>query len=465
MKKSDHSKKTPKAAFIKKGNLAAGVSVHDPMLFTEEKGKYYIFGTHFASAVSSDLRNWEHLTGEFDGRDKLFSDLFDDSCDHFKFIKGFKGRFKDVWAPDVSYNPYLKKYVMYLCSSGSYIKSSISMATADRPEGPYRFEERLLDSGFTRETVSETNIKRVMGKKYDGGRYLKKNGNYNNLAYPNCIDPNTFHDEKGRFWMVYGSWSGGIFLLEIDEKSGKLIHPAENKKEHVDPYYGRRLIGGGHKSIEGPYVLYDPVSRYYYLFVSFGWLARDGGYQIRLFRSKAPEGPYTDMKGRTFGRVPHHEDYGLKLMGNYGFPSLQTAYKAPGHCSAFIDEDGAMYVVYHQRFDDETQRHEPRVHRLFRTKDGWLTAAPFATKDEEELDKAPDGKYFLVCHGSDISGEIHSANEVTVKGGVVLELKIKTPEKSRAIFRQTDEAGNDIIALSWVSENLSFWAVKYNGGK
>ena len=74
------------------------------------------------------------------------------------------------------------------------------------------------------------------------------------------------------------------------------------------------------------------------------------------------------------------------------------------------------------------------------------------------------GKYFLVCHGSDISGEIHVANEIIIEGGEVKELNIKIPEKSRAIFRQTDEAGNDIITLSWVSENKSFWAVKYNGG-
>ena len=455
---------------MKKGKLTAGATVHDPMLFTEKKGKYYIFGTHFTSAVSNDLRSWKQLTGEFGGGEKLFSDLFDESCDHFKFVKGFKGKFKDVWAPDVSYNPYLKKYVMYLCSSGSYIKSIISMATADKPEGPYKFEERLLDSGFTKETIEETNIKRVMGKKYDGGRYLKKNGNYNNLAYPNCIDPNTFHDEDGRFWMVYGSWSGGIFLLEIDEKTGRLIHPAENKKEHVDPYYGRRLIGGGHKSIEGPYILYDKVSGYYYLFVSYGWLARDGGYQIRLFRAKKPEGPYVDMKEQTFGRGPHHEPYGLKLMGNYSFPSLSVGYKAPGHCSAFIEEgkvsghgkaSDEMYVVYHQRFDDGTERHEPRVHRLLRTKDGWLTAAPFAVNGDEELYKAPDGKYFLVRHGSDISGEVHEAEEVNISKGEVRELNIKIPEKSRAIIRQTDEAGNDIIAITWVSENESFWAVKY----
>ncbi len=449
---------------IAKGNLSAGATVHDPMLFSEGKGKYYIFGTHYTSAVSSDLRTWKQLTGEFEGRERLFADLFDKSCDHFRFCGGFRGKFFDVWAPDVSYNPYLKKYVMYFCSSGSYIKSSISMAVSDIPEGPYRFKERLLDSGFTAQTAGDTNIKKVLGSSADVSHYLKKNGNYNNLTYPNCIDPNTFHDSDGRFWMVYGSWSGGIYLLEIDEKTGRPIHPKGNKKEHVDPYYGRRLIGGGHKSIEGPYILYDAVSGYYYLFVSFGWLARDGGYQIRLFRSVDPEGPYTDMKGQTFGRVPRHDPYGLKLMGNYDLPSLEVPYKAPGHNSVFIDSDGAIYLVYHQRFADGTERHEPRVHRLFRTANGWLTAACFAKSDERVLEydeSLLNGEFHMVCHGTDISGEIHEAEKVHIKNGVIVEKNIEISRDSSAIIRQTDEAGNDTIAISLVSGNLSYWAVKY----
>ena len=50
--------------------------------------------------------------------------------------------------------------------------------------------------------------------------------------------------------MVYGSWSGGIFLLEIDKTTGLVIHPEADKANNVDPYYGKRLLGGGHISIE-----------------------------------------------------------------------------------------------------------------------------------------------------------------------------------------------------------------------
>ena len=101
-------------------------------------------------------------------------------------------------------------------------------------------------------------------------------------------------------WMVYGSWSGGIFLLEIDEKTGLVIHPKEDEKNGVDPYletsaWRRNTID------RGPYILYDEESGYYYLFVSYGSLTREGGYQMRVFRSKTVDGEYVDMNGHIRG--------------------------------------------------------------------------------------------------------------------------------------------------------------------
>ena len=77
------------------------------------------------------------------------------------------------------------------------------------------------------------------------------------MQWPNCIDPAPFYDKKGRLWMTYGSWSGGIFLLELDPETGLVIHPQADEENQVDPYFGKRLIGGGHNSIEGPYIQYD----------------------------------------------------------------------------------------------------------------------------------------------------------------------------------------------------------------
>ena len=49
-------------------------------------------------------------------------------------------------------------------------------------------------------------------------------------------------------WMIYGSYSGGIFILAMDETTG-LPEPGQG--------YGTHLMGGNHARIEGAYVIYN----------------------------------------------------------------------------------------------------------------------------------------------------------------------------------------------------------------
>ena len=481
---------------MKVGGFHAPTPVHDPSVYVGRDGNYYIFGSHMAAAVSKDLRYWESFADGVKADNPLFDNLLDEEKAAFSYCGKFNDEYYAVWAPDVSYNPYLGKYVMYFCTSGSYIKSCICMATAENIRGPYHFERILLYSGFDADTVEQTNVGEFVDQT-EQEIYWKKTGKYNNLSWPNCIDPNLFHDKEGRLWMVYGSWSGGVFLIEVDEHTGLLVHPAADRKNQVDPYFGRKLLGGGHKSIEGPFILYDEKADYYYLFVSFGWLSREGGYQIRMFRSKRPEGPYVDMEGKTFRRVNHHDPYGLKLMGNYMFPSMECGYKSPGHNSAFVDQDGQIYMVYHQRFDLATEMHEPRVHQLFRTGHNWLTVCPFATDGEMLCQKNYHeseilGTYYLVEHGLDISNRMHKPLRVEfVRGGDILKyvdqsaepqntLKYEKPygefildgggriafavggvHYEGVIVQLNDEAGNPTMCVTGVGENQSAWAVRY----
>ena len=154
---------------------------------------------------------------------------------------------------------------------------------------------------------------------------------YDNNNWPNCIDPDVFYDEDGRMWMVYGSWSGGIFLIEIDEETGYPIYPEADEENHVDSYYGKKLLGGYHNSIEGPHIMYDKTSGYYYLFLSYGNLQAKGGYQMRLFRCDTVDGTYTDAAGEDMYLFVEHKDHGLKMMGKFiHSQSLTQTYMAPG---------------------------------------------------------------------------------------------------------------------------------------
>src|SRR5690606_35277886 len=130
---------------------------------------------------------------------------------------------------------------------------------------------------------------------------------YDARIHPNTIDPDTFYDKHGKLWMTYGSYSGGIFILEMDEATG-LPLPGQG--------YGKHLAGGDHAQIEGSYILYSTETDYYYLFVSSGGLASTDGYNIRIARSRNPDGPYLDAEGRNLtearGSRENIEHFGVK---------------------------------------------------------------------------------------------------------------------------------------------------------
>lgn len=472
---------------IKKGGFTVNASVHDPAIVVGEDGMYYIFGSHMEAAKSSNLHQWISFASGVNAKNPLFSNLFDENMDAFSYVgKHVDGGYA-VWAPDVIYNKKMQKWVMYFCTSHDYQTSNLCFAIADKIEGPYEYQDTFLYSGFTIATVEKTNFFEVMGT--DDKHALKgyiQGGGYNHSLYPNCIDPTVFYDAEGRMWMVYGSWSGGIFLLEIDEETGYPIHPEADEENGVDRYFGKHLVGGLHNSCEGPYILYDEQTKYYYLFVSYGGLTSNGGYQIRVYRSKKVDGPYVDTRGQNLGAVIDHSSYGLKMMGNYTFPSLIYTYMAPGHNSAFIDKDGKMYLVYHQRFDDGQEYHEPRVHQMFINENGWPVAAPFATCGETLQSKGYSnqevaGTYYYLNHETDIGDTVHESQEIVWNqdgtitqdnekiGNYVLKknapyvvVTIGEQQYDGVMIQMQDEAGNQTMCFTACGkDNKTIWGVHY----
>lgn len=469
-------------SLLKTGNKVAGLSVHDPAII-EDGGRYYIFGSHMAAGESDDLITWKSFADGVNQRNPVLGSLFEDKK-AFDYVGKFTDGHYAVWAPDVIYNEKMGKYVMYFCTSHDFCTSDLCMAVADDVKGPYTYVTTFLYSGFTRSTVENTNFYEICGEDASVKDYIQSS-KYDYLNYPNCIDANIFRDKDGKMWLSYGSWSGGIWLFEIDEETGLPIHPeATDKERGIDRYFGTRLIGGLHNSCEGPYIYYDNTTDYYYLTVSYGELTREGGYQIRVFRSKNVTGPYVDTKGETLGKVASHAEYGLKMMGNYSFPSLKTAYMAPGHNSVLVREDGTRYLVHHQRMDSGSEYHEPRVHQLFMTETGWPVAAPFPTmgeslKAEGYSNADVDGTWFILSHGTDISKEIHVAEKASLKNGkltmgkvsgnyelkegtVYMNMQVDGVDFSGVLVDMEDEAGNLVRCYMGVSDsNETLWAVKY----
>ncbi len=465
-----------------------GVAVHDPSVLKAD-GSYYIFGSHMSAAKSSDLTHWEMIADNYTKTNPVYGQIYEVADKAFAYA-GDKNsliqtddKSTHVWAPDVIYNETMGKYCMYYCTSSTWNASNLCFGTADSAEGPYIWQKALIYSGFGSKQLAETDVLEYVDEEYARKHYIK-GGGYNYEDYPNAIDPTVFYDADGRLWMVYGSWSGGIFLLELDPATGDVIHPETDDAAGVDAYFGKRLLGGGHISIEGPYILYDKASGYYYLFVSYGSLVSGGGYQIRVFRSDRVDGTYVDMNGEYPQKSALHQNFGVKMSGNYKLPSLEKAYMATGHNSAFTDDDGKMYVVYHTRFNDGGEGHSPRVHQFIVNEDGWPCELPYQTCGESVSDTGYDraqltGRYFVTNQGTDISSDIanpvilylnddgsvsgrNSGGEWTVKDGKpYMSVTIDGTQYEGVFCTMKDEAGTDVMTFSAVGSNTTVWGVSY----
>ncbi len=432
------------------------VSVHDPSII-KDGGEYYVFGSHIEAAKSKDLINWETFTnGYTTPNNTLYGDLSENLSGSFKWAgeddADSKGGFA-VWAPDVFWNEnYLNEdgtkgaYMIYYSASSTYIRSAIGYAVSKNIEGPYKYADTIVYSGFTKEKAYDPNS--TVNKKWtntninqlikDGNlvstseNWFNSDGSYANSQFPNAIDANLFYDEDGKLWMTYGSWSGGIFVLEINESTGKPIYPGKDGTTSdgrmIDRYFGAKIAGGFGKSGEGPYVIYDKSTDYYYLYVTYGWLGADGGYNMRQFRAKNPNGPYLDASGQD-AVLPSNTDnspYGNKIMGNFLFErnvgdegtGIGAGYLSPGHNSVFLDkETGQQYIVFHSRFPQKGEYHEVRVHQMFMNKDGWPVVAPYRYTGET-LDKVNRqdliGDYKLINQGKSYSAETEKSVYITL---------------------------------------------------
>ena len=168
------------------------------------------------------------------------------------------------------------------------------------------------------------------------------------------------------------------------EVNGKAATPGSASANTTsDPYFGKKIAGGYYVSGEASYI--EKIGSHYFLFMSYGGLTSTGGYQMRVFRSDNPQGPYVDCNGTSaiFNRYLMNyssttaDNRGVLLFGGYKWDPMSGAEIAQGHNSAFTDKQGRSFVVYHSRFSNGGEGHEVRVHQLFLNDEGWIMAAPF----------------------------------------------------------------------------------------
>jgi arabinan endo-1,5-alpha-L-arabinosidase len=171
----------------------------------------------------------------------------------------------------------------------------------------------------------------------------------------NAIDPNVIVDRDGKAWLSFGSFWGGIKLIELDadgNRMGNTLHSLAARPRNDG-------------ALEAPFIVWR--CGFYYLFVSFDTCCQgvNSTYNLRVGRSAAVSGPYSDRAGTAM-----MEGGGTLLLES------GTRWKGPGH-NAVVFSGTKAYNVYHSYDADTNGRSMLRIAELVWDADGWpISAGP-----------------------------------------------------------------------------------------
>lgn len=267
-------------------NLSGNINSHDPAGLIKDGGTYYHFttGSGVWYSYSTNLTHWTPASATV-FRSGQWPAWINTA------VPGFAGNF---WAPDAIYmNGYY--YLYYSASTFGSSRSAI---------------------GVTR-TASL-----VSPSWQDQGVVVQSNGSSNVI---NAIDPALFTDTNGNVYMSYGSWFGGIAVVQINPSTGKIANGATPTK----------IAGGNGADWEAPYIVKE--GSYYYLFVNRGNCCRrtNSTYRIVVGRATSITGPYVNRSGGNLNSTD-----GTTVLATSG------KYIGPGHFG-LLREGSCKYVSTH----------------------------------------------------------------------------------------------------------------------
>ena len=285
------------------------VRVHDPSTIVKCKDEYWIFytGRGIPSYHSRDLMTWEAGPPVFTNAPAWVAQVVP------------ANRWMYYWAPDVI--RLGDRYLLYYAvSSFGKNRSAIGLATNPTLD-PADPAFRWTDQGIVVQSTNTDNF--------------------------NTIDPAVSQDADGSLWLAFGSFWGGIKLIQLDPNTGlRLEATAQQAGWQMatnSPMYSLAV----NDSIEASYLYRH--DGYYYLFVNWGLCCRgtNSTYEIRMGRSKKITGPYLDRDG-------------VDLMSSGGTPFLSTAgpFIGPGQVG-ICSRGGSDWLSCH--FYDGTRSGRPTL--------------------------------------------------------------------------------------------------------
>lgn len=334
-------------------NLA---NVHDPTVMKADDGYYYMYQTdasygnahsghgHYHARRSKDLVNWEYLgaaMGELPPSwvrtklNEMRAELGLPAISVFGY---------GYWAPVVRKIAPGKYRMYYSVIVDNYIKTGKKATEANFDNS---WTERAFigmmetsdpasnvweDKGYVICSSSDRGLNWTRTSLSDWSAYFKWN----------AIDPSYIISKTGEHWLVYGSWHSGIAALKLDPETGK---PAKELGKPWElsalPDYGQliatRSITSRWQGSEGPEIIYNPETDYYYLFVAYDELSN--AYNTRVARSKNITGPYLGIDGTN---VTAGGDMYPVVTHPYKFDN-SNGWVGISHCAVFDDGNGNWF--------------------------------------------------------------------------------------------------------------------------
>src|SRR5450755_208963 len=232
----------------------AGTAVHDPYMLKDPGGTYWLYGTHNTLASSTDM--------------VTFVSHAADITPDFSWWKtvnttGTNG-LTDMWAPDVMFaNGTYYQYYALPFEPHNGPQAIIALATSTNPNGPWTDAGQIIES-FGTTAGSTTTF--------------------------NAIDPAPFVDGSGNWWLVFGSFTDGIHLIQLDPSTGLRLN--SNLTLYTIAQRGNPSAGE-----EGPFIYLWNGWYYYFAPINVCCNGVNSTYRIIVGRSQSPTGPYLDRGG------------------------------------------------------------------------------------------------------------------------------------------------------------------------
>lgn len=315
-------------------NLA---NVHDPTV--EKSGEYYYmyqtdasYGNahdghgHFHHRRSKDLINWEYRDYSMVSAPEWVKDSLNNKRARMSpAIPAIDNPAYGYWAPYIKkvgnkYRMYYSIVVLAPIVGDDYNTSWSERAFIGLAESDDLASNVWVDKGMVvcSEPDGLETYTRTSGNDWSG--YFKFNG----------IDPSMVITPEGEHWFIYGSWHSGIAAVQLDPDTGKPY-----KLETLEDY-GVTIAKRGFsrwQASEGPEIIYNPDTDYYYLFLAYDELSV--AYNTRVARSRDITGPYLGING---ANVSNGADCYPMITHPYSFKN-HTGWVGFSHCSVFKNPD------------------------------------------------------------------------------------------------------------------------------